>query len=207
MKKFFTYISRQPKDKLLSGIYKPHGNDKLSMDSAIHYPVIALINGYVEKGEPVKIYAMYGIGNTEYKGNLEVLEDDIKAIKAHKDFDYEIVPVPVSEEETANEHLNTFVKITDLIEDDDEVYLCCTYGSKPMPVVEMMSLNFAYRVKDNVSIESIVYGKVNHTANPKTFDIYDITALFNMLQITDTLAEKKVKNPVGYVKHILDINE
>lgn len=207
MKKFITYISRQKAGNLLSGCYIPHGNEKLRMGWPCHFPVVAMINGYTESGDHIQIYTMYGVGNTEYQDNLRVLEEDVRKIQKEKDFEYEIIPIPVSEEEVALEHLKTFVELTDVITDDDQIYLCITYGSKPTPIVEMMALNFTYQIRDNVSVECIVYGKVNHNAVPKTFDIYDITPLFNMSQITSELAKHKVSDPVGYVKEVLNLTD
>ena len=207
MKKFITYISRQARGQLLSGTYKPHGNRRLEVNEAIHFPVITMVNGYAEEGESIQVYALYGIGNKEYSDNLEVLKEDIEKIRHSRNFQYEVIPVPVSEEETSLEHLKTFQKIAELIQDNDQIFLCCTYGSKPMPVVEMMALNFAYRVHKNVSIECMVYGKVNHTAVPKSFDVYDITALFDMMQITNVLAESRAKDPIGYIARLLDQDE
>lgn len=207
MKKFITYISRQKASNLLSGCYVPHGNEKLKMDWPCHFPVTAMIHGYAEEGDHIQVCTMYGVGNNEYRDNLQVLEEDIRKIQQEKKFTYEIVPIPVSEEEVAMEHLKTFVALTDVIYDDDQIFLCITYGSKPTPVVEMMALNFTYQIRDNVSVQCIVYGKVNHNSDPKTFDIYDITPLFHMSQITAELAKHRVSDPVGYVKEVLNLDD
>ena len=114
----------------------------------------------------------------------------------------------VSREEHARDHLTTFSDLINFIEDGDELYTCCTYGTKPIPIIEMMALNFAYQAKDDVSIKSIVYGKVNRDQGKVVnAEIYDITGLFFMTQIVNRLAGTRAEHPAEIIRDILNLEE
>ena len=207
MKTFITYISRQKGEGLLGGIYRADSNDRLQMNTAVHFPMVTMLHGYVEQDEEVRVLILYGEDNMEYESNRKVLEADIQALQKEKPFRYTLVPVAISEEETALEHLKAFTKLLELIEDGDELYVCCTYGSKPTPIVEMMAINTAYRLKKDVSIGCLIYGRVEHNKDPKKFYVYDITSLFYMIQIVSQLENNRISNPEDAIRAILEPGE
>ena len=55
MKKFIMTSPYQPKGRLEKGIYKAADNQTLAYDSPTSFPIIASINGYVEKGEDIEL--------------------------------------------------------------------------------------------------------------------------------------------------------
>lgn len=103
--------------------------------------------------------------------------------------------------ELIDTQLDTFGKITEKTDDGDILYVCMSYGSKAVPVIQMMAMNYAYKVRKNVSIGCVVYGSVDF--NTKEMCIYDITSLFYMNQIIDTIAEMKPADPASAVKMLL----
>lgn len=205
MKKFVTYNPLQSGSNLKESVYSALGNDCLQMDYPVHFPVITMINGYVDKGEEIEVLLIGNRENDKYQSNLSVLREDLEKVKQKKPFEYKLTAVDISEEELAIEHLKTYTRLLSHIHEGDDLYVCVTFGSKPTPIVEMMALTTAYRIKKNVSIGCIAYGRMIHET--KTSFVYDITPLFHMSQIVNELAEKRMENPEEIISNLLNLRE
>ena len=208
MKKFITYVSMQPGNMLEKVNYQPVDNDELKKESEVFFPVSVLVDSYADPNESFSIICIMENENEDVRKNYETLKTEINEICKDRNNAVEFISVITDKQEKAASHLKTFKALTDAISDGDDIYVCCTYGTKPVPILEMMALNYAYRVKKNVSIKSVVYGKLNRK-NGSMIDayIYDVTSLFFMNQIVNDLAEQKVKNPDRIIKKILDISD
>ncbi len=208
MKKFITFIPMQTGSNLLLGKYAADGNTHLCFDRPIRFPVLAMLNGYVEDNERIELLAIMEENNSDCLHNLELLQNDISEILAGRNAHCTITPIEISKQETSTAHLNTFAKLIDNIQDNDEVFACITFGTKPTPILELMAMHFAYKTKNNMKVRCIAYGKVNRKGNaPDSFCIYDVTALFFMLEIVDKLAELQDPVPEESIRRILNIED
>lgn len=204
MKKFITYVPMQVGDNLLQGRYIANGNRRLRMDEDVTFPVECILNGYAEDGETVELIALLEAGNADCRGNLTRMVQAIEARTKPRHIDLLVKTVAISPEETARNHLDTFKNLISLFTDGDELFACVTFGTKPTPIIQMMALNFAYKNLKNVTIGSIAYGKVNRAQNrPVSFYIYDITALFFMNNIVDTLSAINAEDAYRKIEKIL----
>jgi hypothetical protein len=70
-----------------------------------------------------------------------------------------------------------------------------------------LALNYAYRLKHNVSIGCIVYGRFFHDDPNGNNGIYDTTALFYMDSIVNRLAESKAPHPEAAIRAMLGLGE
>lgn len=208
MKKFITYIPMQVGNNLLKGKYISDGNSKLNTDFEVTFPIECAINGYCENNEKIMLIALMENGNADCAENLNLMKSNIEKITSQKNAEVIINKVYISPKETAKNHLITFKNLISFFEDGDELYACITFGTKPTPIIEMMALNFAYKNLKNVTIGSIVYGKVNRKHNePVSYYIYDITALFFMNNIVDTLSALNAEDAYSKIEKILLIGE
>lgn len=100
---------------------------------------------YGEKGEQIKIVAVKpAYATTDYC--LSVLKNELEAIKAEIGFEYgeiELIDTPVSE--IIDNHLDLFGKLIGTADDGDRIYADITYGTKPIPMILMMYMNYAYK--------------------------------------------------------------
>ena len=206
MRKFITFVPMQHADNLLYEKYEAMDNEKLQMDGKTHFPVIPMINGYVENGEKFSVIAVYEEGNADCKNNTEVMKNEIKSIAEKKGAEFELVAVEISKEENIEEYMKNLTRIVDNIDDGDVVYACITYGTKPTPIVEFTALNLVSKLKNNVMIDCIVYGKINRDKNmAMSACIYDVTALFYLNSIVDSIDRINMSDPIDAIKKILDI--
>ena len=205
MKKFITYIAQQPKESLIKGKYST-SDDIFKCDFETSFPVMIMINSFVEENEEVEILAIIEKDNEKCKSNLEVMKSEIEELKKLKKFEYNITEITISGDETYKEHLYTFEKLLGAIKEKDELYVCATYGTKPFPIIEMMAVNAATKIKRGVNIGCISYGRIvrGNVGDTKEMIIYDITPLFLMNRLVDNIAELSPDSAEDDIKRLLE---
>lgn len=207
MKKFIMTSPYQPAPNpekkirgLEKGIYIAADNQTLAYDTPTSFPIITTINGYVEQGEDIELITIVSdYENAEY--NYGLLKEEIEALSRKKGFRYTLKEVRVPYNNAINTELELFGKLIDCTADGDTLYACITYGSKPFPLIQIMALNYSYRIRKNVSIGCIVYGAKDH--NNGNMEVYDITSLLYIDEAVRLMAEQKVENPTELIKNLL----
>lgn len=206
MKKFFTIVPLQLKGQLHAYQYTAVGNTKLQLDHATCFPIITAMEGYTQPGEEIAVIAV--MPDTESgRGNLAQFRQEVQGVCEKKQLvcsGVQVVTVPTDDRVAT--HVSTFQKLLDYAAEDDELFCCMTYGTKPMSTALMMAVQYAYRVKANTSITCIVYGQVNRPdreGSTWTASVYDMTALVQLDEIVRVLADKGVENPKAVIDSIL----
>lgn len=203
MKKFFMVTPQQPKGMLKKQKYQSAGNSLLEYGETC-FPIIPVINGYLEQGEQAQLITVT-YDSDDCRRNLETLSEEVAVICAAKDATCAIDSVEVPFDDSVSAVIHVFQELINRTDDDDELYACITYGSKPMPIVLVMALQYSYRLKKNAYIECVVYGQIDRSQNPPTARIYDVTALVQLDEIVRLLADKGVENPEEAIKAIVEV--
>lgn len=203
MKKFITNIPLQGKGQLIPAYYQAVGNAKLQMEVPVCFPILAAINGYVSPGECFQVIAVQA-DSEDGRRNFAAFSQELDALCQQKEIHCEkIEVVPGPADERVASHMETFQKLIDFVGDDDELFACITYGTKPMSMAVLMAVQYAYRLKSNTSISCIVYGQVDRSVSPPKAFVYDETALVQMGEIIRVLAERGVSDPKRVIDGIL----
>lgn len=206
MKKFFTSIPLQKKGGLAAYQYEAVGNEKLRMERATCFPILTAVQGYVEPGESFRLIAV-SPETEDGRRNLEALRGELAALCEEKGLvcekGVELVAAP--ENERVASHTGTFQRLIDYVEDEDELFACITFGTKPQSMALLMAVRYAYRVKKNTSLGCIVYGQVDRSVQPERPYVYDETALVQMDEIVRLLAERGVTNPKAVIDSLLQL--
>ena len=207
MKKFITVIPFQIKGQLGNYLYRAVGNDRLQMEERTSFPILTAVNGYLQSGEQSKVIALVA-KTADGERNLRVLRDQMRKLCAQKGYvEPEIVEVELKEGDEVATHVETFQKLIDQVDDDDELFACVTYGTKPLSQAVLMAVQYAYRIKRNTSISCIVYGSIDRSQSSDpaewTGAVYDETALIQLDEIVRLLAERGVANPRESIRQIL----
>lgn len=206
MKKFIFATSLQP-GAFEAFHYRAVGNDLLEMpaEAKVHYPILTAVSGYVEEGEEFEVVEVITDTKATQK-NHQIFVEELSALcackknrcKAH----HEIV---IPDDERVTVQLDTFQKLIDKVADDDELFACLTYGSKPLVTAIKMAVQYAYRVLNNASIRCIVYGKIYWPASAGKADVVDMTALIQLDEIVRVLANQHLSNPKEVISRILSL--
>jgi CRISPR-associated protein (cas_TM1812). len=213
MKKF---IATSPLQENLSCVqYVAIDNDALQFDQSTRFPVIPLLNAYVKEGEEIELIVLCHIGHEDRHGNYkdpsgrnyDMLLEELEALQEKKNFQCKVQKIEMEYDECIKKHLENFQNLIEKIEDGDELYACMSYGTKAVPMIEMMALNYAYRAKFNTHIGCIVYGATIFDKESKITDakIYDMTPLFYMDEIVRKVADMKIQDPLETIRQVLEL--
>lgn len=198
MKKFFTVIPLQL--KLESCYYHPVGNDRLDMKEETAFPILTVVNGYLEPDEKSQLIVVLTDVESAHRNYARFL-DELQQLCERKGFvQPEIKEVVVPLDDSVNAQIDLFQKLIEYTEDGDELFACITYGDKPISMVVRMAVQYAYRVMRNTTIDCIVYGQYNW--NTKTSAVYDETGLVRLDEIVRLMADQKIANPKGILRDI-----
>jgi hypothetical protein len=207
MKVFITFSPQQEEGKLHLSHYIPQGNEKLEY-SQTRFPIIPVINGYTEPGEEVRVillvqdYKWCQFNEKYFREEITALfnEKGLKPFKLNEDGEvYDRIDVPYDDAVTS--HIKTFQALIDNIRDGDDIHACITYGSKPVPMVEMMAMRYARQIKKDTYISCVVYGQYDREKNMTS--LYDETALVHLDDIVRVLAEYGDTNPKRTLDRII----
>ena len=207
MKVFFTGVPLQGPGMLKRYVYEPVGNDKLLMEEETSFPILTAVNGYVEPGELFRVIAVCP-DSEDGRRNLGLLRAELDSLCERKGcICQELITVPGQDSERVSDHAAVFQRLISLTGEDDELFACMTFGTKPQSQVFLMAVQYAYRVKRNTSISCILYGQVDRSAgsdpNGWKARVYDETALLQLDEVVRILAERKVPDPKAVIDSIL----
>ena len=201
MKKFFTSVPFQK--KLSEVIYRPVGNAKLVYEKPHALPILNVINNYTEKGEAIEVIFLVG-ENENIRDNLVIVRASLEELVAEKELQCHIEYVYYRDSDDIPVMLGLYGKLIRLCSDDDEIYSCITYGTKPVPMVQMMAMRYAFHVKKNVFIGMIVYGKAfGNKVNKDAADIYDMTSLFYIDDLSEKFSRMGVQDPENVLESLI----
>ncbi|MDR2132074.1 MAG: TM1812 family CRISPR-associated protein [Clostridiales Family XIII bacterium] len=217
MSKIKTFIATIPfqgkdgrgNDLLTPVTYAPAGNTKLAYGET-RFPIIPVMNGYAERGDKIRVLAILTDGENFRHNHETYFVPEISALAKEKAYDFsgvEVISVP--DDESIDAQLKLFADIIAKIGDGEETFACITYGTKPTPIVQTMALNYAYKLKKDVSVGCVVYGRFMHKSGDGrgVGTIYDTTALFYMDGIVNRLAEMKAANPEKAIRALLELGD
>ena len=206
IKTFITVISENKPEYLKPTRYIAPEDEKLFYDKEIKFPILAAINAYAEEDDEIKIIAVineenqYTIENY-YQSFIPALEE-VKAEKDLKGLDTnKIIKVEAKSDQGIKANLQLVEDLLAVIGDNEILHACITFGTKPLPIIIFMALNYIYKVKNNTDIETIVYG-TRYSGDQSKFSIYDVTSLFYTNEIFMQLADSGIADPVEKVKNI-----
>lgn len=201
MKKFITTIPLQEPERLAKNKYEAADNPKLAYDKAISFPILAIMNGYLEEGEDVEVLAIkqkYPYADQNYLR----FQEELRELEAEKGCQCRIRLIETEYSDATAEHLRAFGKLIEYVGEGDDMYACMTYGSKPVPIIQIMAINYAYRARNQTSVGCIAYGQRDHKGD--TMKIYDMTNLFMMDEIVRKVADMKLENPLKFIQAVLE---
>ena len=188
--------------------YKVDGNSTIEYDGEVIFPVNAVLARTLKKGDKVKVVLL---SKTDIEGNSaenagkfqKELNEINRAIKA----DIEYITLAAPFEETKDVHETLLRDMIGKLEDNAEIIGDITYGPKPLPIIMFSVMNFAEKFF-NAQIKNIVYGKVdfpNDSKTPVNPVLYDLTPLYYLNSVTNTMEYKTSDEAVKALDVLLDL--
>lgn len=208
MKRFFTAVPLQVGDNLKEYRYQAADNEKLQPDCATAFPIVAAISGYTAPGESFAVVA--ALPDSEPgRANFERLRGELDALCVRRGLSAPTIEGLVyREDQRVGAMAELFLRLCDQIGDDDELFACMTYGTKPVSTALMLAMQYGHRAKRNVTIDGIVYGEiVRPSKDPATWEprIYDETGLVQLGETARLLSESGVRDPSAAIRGLLGL--
>ena len=207
MKKFVTFASQQKPEKFEKFKYEAVDNSRLRY-GATSYPIIPVINGYLDAGDEFEVLAI--VADYEHtRKNFEVLKEELKEVLEQKgipfDEEKQLKVISIPFDDSINTQMSLFGKLLEQLNDWDEIYACITYGSKPAEIIELMMLRYIRQIKKNAYIGCVVYGHIkwgkDKTEEKKAY-IYDLTALVRLDDIIHTAGKLNQQSGELLIKNL-----
>ena len=201
------------KKELHSFSYKVDGNKTIEYDGEVVFPVNSVLAKTMKKGEKVKvvILAKEDIeGNS--KVNYEKFVGELSEINKNIGAEIEYVSITTEFKETRDIHEGIFRNMVATLEENAEIIGDVTYGPKPLPIIMFAVMNFAEKFF-KAKIKNIVYGKVDFVddgsgtgkTKPVNPVIYDLTPLYYLNNLTNTVNCKSSQEAVNMLNTLLDL--
>lgn len=200
MKKFICISNFQNPEKFVAGKYIPVDNEKLRYDKEVHYPIINVINAFAEPNEEVELVTVIADYDNS-KVNYKTLISEVEELEKAQNITVKKTECSIPYDSSLDTQLEMFEKLIANMKDNDKLYCDITYGTKVMSQILTMSVNYGYRVNNNVTLGCIVYGEKEHNTGAQK--IYDITSLNYLDEIVRMMAETKVKEPLKRIRTLL----
>ncbi len=190
------------------GLKKVHyecgdGTELLKNNRETSFPIIVPMSNAVKKDETIKVTALL-IDREKVPVNYELFKQELDELANEIGFKYELNDIRMDDREDSKTHLKLFKDLAREFagSSDEELYASITYGTKPMPMLMLMALTYAYKLCDSFTIESIVYGSMVHSTDdsvPPKCCIYDVSSLFYLNSAVNNMAGLDLDDPLALI--------
>ncbi|MDR2192522.1 MAG: hypothetical protein LBO62_06565 [Endomicrobium sp.] len=182
--------------------YQVVGNSQIQYEGEAMFPISCVLANVLQQDDDVKIVLI----KEEQNGGLtqkyaQDFKDEITNINSKIGAKIEFVPLERSYIETPDEHSKLLDAIAEQIDDNAQIYADISYGSKPLPFIVFNVLTFADKFL-NCEIKNVVYGKYDYV-NKKDHKIYDITSLYYLNSLNNTITAKNSEDARKILKSLL----
>lgn len=190
-KVFITTVPEQPAGKLKAYVYHADQID-IKTDTETEYPIFNVLENEHGKEHELTLIAIKQDGeNFDY--NYEILKTDVSEFEEKYNEKINLVLINRGKEETNDVYTDLFNKLAKAIPDNCNIFTDITYGTKPGYSIIFAAMTYARRLKFNVDIDKVVYGKIFWGEDRAK--IYDITQLFYINYLIEDIAKMNCKNP------------
>lgn len=199
MKRFIFTVPLQPDGALhLSHYESGDGCELLKTERLTRFPIIIPMSKAVKKGEKINVTAIL-IDRDTVPNNYRLFKEELDALANEIGFEYELSEITMPNKEDAVTHVDLFKALARVFAStsDEELYACTTYGTKPMPMLLLMALTYAYKVCTGFTVEAIVYGAFDHSAGKSR--IYDVSGLFYLNSAVNNMANLELEDPLKLI--------
>lgn len=202
MKKYIATIPIQNPQHLTKNKYHSDNNFELESSYETFFPLFIDIDKNVTENEQIAI-VLVKIKHQNSDINLSAFTQELNELSKRNKFKYSIEIIETEFNENIDSHLTLFENLIHSINTNDNLVVDITYGTKPMPIIMMMALNYATACEDNTLVDKVLYGRYNFVDD--TAYIHDVSALFYMNSLVEKLGRSKVNQPKEIIKSLLKL--
>lgn len=204
MKKIFIVtIPKRNREGMNDISYIVHGKNEYVTEPGI-FPSLTAIEKAASGDCDIKIAAVMtedNSGNSER--NLKEFQEKLAELSAKTGKKIEICStVKAMNDETRVKQIALFRDICRIYEDDCEVHIDVTYGTKVTSLVLMCTLSYAEKIK-NCEIKSVIYANAFGKSEDRMMgDIYDVRCLYELSMFMNSLSDLPNDSAEGMIEEL-----
>ena len=189
-KVFFVTIPMLPSENLKKITYRKEDRGDLSIGES-RFPGIIMIENCYLGNEPVKIISIRTKDDNErtepnYRLFKEELSDLSKRLGLDKELEIE-KEILIEHSENRDKQIQLFSEICSCYEEESDVYMDITYGTKVTPVCMFSTLAYAEKIA-KCEIKGVYYGKFSH-GSKLAGEFYDVRCLYEIAMLANSAAD------------------
>lgn len=199
MKKFYTIIGQQHTSK---ANYEDVNKNRITQ---CVFPITAHILSVIEKGEVFELVAVDSFNSSDSHENMELLN---KELMEYFGDSFTLSCVNAHFEHERKAQMQIFMRLYETFKENDEVYFDITFGLKPTPMTVFVSCNYAQKFIPGLKIRDVVYAHyIFGMDEDYVHPIVDITSLFLLNNLIETISKFEDKDPMQFLKNVFDVDE
>ena len=205
MKKIYTVLGLSPQDPK-SNYINENGEEYSKCRDKVYFPITAYLTSIIADDEHFILYAVDSGQNEHTLRKNELLKQEIEEYFPGQ-CDYRYLKADL--ESNAKGQIATFKELYNTFIDGDdeyEVYFDVTFGFRPTPMTIFIACNYAEKFLENVKIKKLIYSQFDFKNKDNPQLIVDITSLFLLNNMIDTLSSMNSSNPMKFIDSVFKMD-
>lgn len=200
MKKIYTLLGQQ---KIGMSFY---GNEDHTLyknfSEKVQFPITAYLSTILKGSETCKVVAIDSFGTEATRKNRILLEEELHKFYGDR-IHFEYLDAALSY--TQKGQIEAFKIIYNSFEPQDEVYFDITFGLKPTPMTVFVACNYVRKFMKDVKIKRLFYAHYDFNNPEQVHPIIDVTSLYLLNSMIDTLSMMDSENPMEFIDQVFDL--
>lgn len=180
-------------------IYKCNDNKNIQYERKVKFAVNGFLAKTLKKDENVKVVRIL-VNSSTSERNAQLQKEELDAIIKPIDAKIDYKEIKTAFDDSGKTIEKRFRDLIDYLEDDCEIVLDMTFGSKTLIPVLFYVLGFAEKFF-NADIKNILYDKTEFerfqdgksAPKPESCELFDVTSLFYLNSLTSIMQAKDSK--------------
>lgn len=150
------------------------------------FPCIAMLDANILGNEQIKIVVVKtDDDNRRTQINYQTFKEELGELSRELEMPLDITSeITLPHDESKDKQVALFKEIAEQFDENSEVYMDVTYGSKITSIGLFSALTFAERIM-GCSIKSVIYGKYPHN-DSKIGDLFDVRCLYELSMLINS---------------------
>lgn len=200
-KLFIISIPMLPTESLKKISYRKEDRGEIYSEPS-RFPGIVMLENCILDNDTVKIVTVRtDDDNGRTEGNYALFKEELgelserlnKALKVDKE-------IVVTHSENRDKQLQLFKELCSCFNENDEVYMDITYGTKVTSACMFSTLSYAEKVV-NCDIKGVYYGKYSH-GSTEHGDLYDVRCLYELAMLSNAADFMNKEQFDGLIKEL-----
>lgn len=174
-------------------VYKCNDNKNIEYDKKVRFAINGFLAKTLSKEDDVKIVQIL-VNNYKSEHNAAIQKTELERMNKNIGAIINFKKIVTDFDESGSTIEKRFQELIGELEENCEIFLDMTFGSKTLVPVLFYVLGFAEKFFD-ADIKNILYDKIkfkrldngNSVPNPDTCEIYDVTSLFYLNSLTSVM--------------------